>query len=222
MFRYDFQHPDPDSSISPSKEDLPLLHGAEDAHMADAPSNSVPSHDTLSPSRSLVLRPCWPSPTQVACGAVDKEESFTPVPSQYRSPNTCFPPRAAYSIPRPDNQQVNASKASTIESSTLNTMGASCSTYHPANRRVDAFSAPSTDLSTPDMVDMAPRMEALLEPVSSWLERLQGTTLPPYNPRVQTKSAAKVLSDRLLPVGRHVLNLLKKEWEGGVSEVDIW
>ena len=61
-----------------------------------------------------------------------------------------------------------------------------------------------------------------LEPVSSWLERLQGTTLPPYNPRVQTKSAAKVLSDRLLPVGRHVLNLLKKELEGGVSEVDIW
>lgn len=72
------------------------------------------------------------------------------------------------------------------------------------------------------MMDMALRMESLLQPVTILLARLQGTTLPPYNPRVQTKSAAQVLSDRLLPVGQYVLNLLKREWEDEVSEVDIW
>jgi hypothetical protein len=101
-------------------------------------------------------------------------------------------------------------------------MGTAHSTHHPTNRKVDACSAPSTEPSSP--IDMGTRMESLLEPVTFLLERLQGTTLPPYNPRVQTKSAAQVLSDRLLPVGQHVLNLLKREWEWEeeVSEVDIW
>ena len=222
MFRYDFQHPDPDSSVSPSKEDLPLLPGVGDAHMPDTLRNNVPSQGTPSPSRSLVLRPHWPSPVQVAFGALSKEQPFTPVPSQHRSEDNYHQSRAAHSFPRPVNQQVNASKVPTTESSTLNTMGAAYATHHPTNWQVDAFSAPSTESSTPDMMDMAPRMESLLEPVSTWLERLQGTTLPPYNPQVQTKNAAQVLSDRILPVGRHVLRLLKSEWEVEVSEVDIW
>ena len=191
--------------------------------MPDAPSNNDPSQDTPASSPSLVLRPRWPSPVQVAFGALGKEEPFTPVPSQYRSQDTYLPSRAAHLFPCPGSQQIKVSKVPTTEFSTLNnTMGAAHSTHHPTNRKVDAFSAPSTKPSTHDMMDMGPRMESLLEPVSDWLERLQGTTLPPYNSRVQTKSAAQVLSDRLLPVGRHILSLLKMEREDGLPEADIW
>jgi hypothetical protein len=191
--------------------------------MPDAVGKSVPSKDTPASSPTLVLRPRWPSPVQVAFGALGREEPFTPALSQYPSEDAPYlPSRAAHLFPRPSTQQVIASKASTTESSTLNTMGTAHSTHHPTNRKVDACSAPSTEPSSP--IDMGTRMESLLEPVTFLLERLQGTTLPPYNPRVQTKSAAQVLSDRLLPVGQHVLNLLKREWEWEeeVSEVDIW
>jgi hypothetical protein len=192
--------------------------------MPDAVGKNVPSKDTPASSPTLVLRPRWPPPVQVALGAVGREEPFTPALSQYRSEDAYLPSRAAHSFPRPVDQQVNALKGSPIELSTPTpeTMGAAHSTHQPTNRKVDAFSAPSTEPSTPDMIDMETRMESLLEPVTFLLERLQGTTLPPYNPRVQTKSAAQVLSDRLLPIGQHVLNLLKKEWEEEVSEVDIW
>ena len=191
--------------------------------MPNAPSNIVPSQDTPASSPSLVLRPRWPSPAQVAFGALGEEKSFTPLPSQYRSQDTYLPSRAAHLFPCPGSQQIKVSKVPTTEFSTLNnTMGAAHSTHHPTNRKVDAFSAPSTKPSTHDMMDMGPRMESLLEPVSDWLERLQGTTLPPYNSRVQTKSAAQVLSDRLLPVGRHILSLLKMEREDGLPEADIW
>ena len=189
--------------------------------MPDAPSNNIPSQGTPSPSRSLVLRPRWPSPVQVALGALGKEEPFTPVPSQCRSEDAYLPSRAAHIFP---HLQVNVFKFPTTEFSTHtpDTMGAAHSTLHPTNRKVDVSKVPTPEGSTSDMVDMAPRIESLLEPVSGWLERLHGTTLPPYNPRVQANSAAQVLSDRLLPVGRHVLDLLKSEWENEVSEVDIW
>ena len=191
-----------------------------DAHMPDTPSDNVPSQGTPSPSRSLVLRSRWPSPVQVAVGALGKEEPFTPVPSQCRSEDAYLPSRAAHLFP---HLQVNASKVPTeISTHTTDTVGAAHSTLHPTNRKVDVSKVPTPEGSTSDMVDSAPRMKSLLEPVSGWLERLQGTTLPPYNPRVQANSAAQVLSDRLVPVGKHVLNLLKSEWEVEVSEVDIW
>jgi hypothetical protein len=192
--------------------------------MPDAVGKNVPLQDTPASSPSLVLRPRWPSPVQVAFGALGNEEPFTPALSQYLSKDAYLPSRAAHLFPRPVGQQVNAFKVLPTEFSTPtpNTMDAAHSTHHPTNRKVDAFSAPSTEPSTPDMIDMETRMESLLEPVTFLLERLQGTTLPPYNSRVQTKSAAQVLSDRLLPVGQHVLNLLKREWEVEVSEVDIW
>lgn len=191
-----------------------------DAHMPDAPSHNVPSQDTPSPSRSLALRPHWPSPAQVALGALGKEEPFTPVPSQRRSEDTYLPSRAAHLLP---HLQVNAFKVPTeISTHTLNTMGAAHSTLPPTDRKADVSKVPTPEGSTSDTVDWAPRMESLLEPVSCWLARLQGTTLPPYNPRVQANRAAQVLSDRLLPVGRHVLKLLKSEGEVAVSEVDIW
>lgn len=67
-------------------------------------------------------------------------------------------------------------------------------------------------------------MERLLAPVSSALKRLRDTTIPPYNPHLHVKSGAEVLRDRLLPIGKHVLQLLpsEKEERRGELEVRIW
>lgn len=67
-------------------------------------------------------------------------------------------------------------------------------------------------------------METLLTPVSAELVRLKHTTSPPYNPRLNVKSAPEVLKDRVLPIGRHILRLLQKEQveRRGEREISIW
>jgi hypothetical protein len=67
-------------------------------------------------------------------------------------------------------------------------------------------------------------MEQMLEPVQAELNRLKNTTFPLYNHRLHVKSRAQVLKERLLPVGRHILSLLKAEPEGvrGGLELKFW
>ncbi|KAF2848591.1 hypothetical protein T440DRAFT_556657 [Plenodomus tracheiphilus IPT5] len=63
--------------------------------------------------------------------------------------------------------------------------------------------------------------------MKSLLERLKGTTpasLPPYNPRIQTKSHAQVLKGRVLPVGNFIItHVLVREPEEsrGSLELDL-
>ncbi|KAF1352858.1 hypothetical protein EJ07DRAFT_183351 [Lizonia empirigonia] len=64
-------------------------------------------------------------------------------------------------------------------------------------------------------------IERLLAPVSSALKRLRDTKIPPYNARLNVKSGAQVLRDRLLPIGKHVLQLLPSEKEERRGELEV-
>jgi hypothetical protein len=50
----------------------------------------------------------------------------------------------------------------------------------------------------------AEEIETLLAPVKSELLKLRGTSMPPDNGRVASKSAMQVLKERLLPIGRYI------------------
>ena len=68
------------------------------------------------------------------------------------------------------------------------------------------------------------RMENVLLPVCVNLSLLQNTRIPPYNPHIKAKSTPEVLKAKVLPIGKHILNVLKKEPEEkrGALEMAIW
>lgn len=79
-------------------------------------------------------------------------------------------------------------------------------------------------LLSPPLVTDADEIETLLAPVKTELQRLRGTKMPPDNGRVASKSAMQVLKDRVLPVGRYVLQRVAGIDEGrrAAVEVDVW
>lgn len=66
-------------------------------------------------------------------------------------------------------------------------------------------------------------LRTLLAPVKGQLERLKGTKIPPQNGRVAAKSAMQILKERLIPVGRYVLQRVAgmENHKQGAAEAQI-
>jgi hypothetical protein len=65
------------------------------------------------------------------------------------------------------------------------------------------------------------RLEDLLNPVRVSLFLLRSTMIPPYNLRLCTKAPAEILKERLLPIGKYLLAVLKKEEEERRGEIEV-
>ena len=65
------------------------------------------------------------------------------------------------------------------------------------------------------------RLENLLAPVRVSLVLLRNTKIPPYNLRLRTRAPAEILKERLLPIGKYLLAILKKEREERRGEVEV-
>lgn len=84
----------------------------------------------------------------------------------------------------------------------------------PINRLALSPSDKDTDTDTDTDTDIETDIPTLLLPIQSSLEKLRATTLPPFPSRVQMKSPAEVLKERLVPIGRYIVNQLVGEEEG--------
>ena len=70
---------------------------------------------------------------------------------------------------------------------------------------------------------MTEEIQTFLAPVQTELGKLKGTRMPPDNGRVADKSAIQVLRDRLLPIGRYIIQTLDniEESRRGGTETEV-
>jgi hypothetical protein len=78
-------------------------------------------------------------------------------------------------------------------------------------------------LRPPPPIMTEAEIETLLAPVKTELEKLKGTRMPPDNGRVAGKTAMQVLRDRLLPIGRYIMQILDniEEHRRGATETEV-
>ncbi|KAF2993577.1 hypothetical protein E8E13_000055 [Curvularia kusanoi] len=239
MFRYDFQHPDPDSEVL-GDDQVATTQEAHGEYMLEGTTEGIRSETTeASPSpletfpepdllRPLELRPSLYPPSRVASRSAIRPEYITP-PGQRITSLSPPPSPQGFIPPSPQPFDFVPSQHSNLVSSQRLFQGShhpsrsSRSFHQPSTLRVDISIsiAPPSRPFTVNTMDLSARIDTILLPVLPELRRLQATTVPPYNPHMQAKTAAQVLCGRLAPIGRHIVKLVEKDIRVAVLEIDI-
>lgn len=135
-------------------------------------------------------------------------------PSSYTTGGTA-PARASFLPPNLPSQTTREPTSNERHSTAARTCQPSRAAHTlPTASPISSSAHPAPPMTTSEI-------DALLQPVKDLLQKLKTTTLPPDNGRVSAKPAIQVLRDRVLPVGRYVLQRLGG-LEGERGEGDVW
>ncbi|KAJ4368663.1 hypothetical protein N0V86_009572 [Didymella sp. IMI 355093] len=218
MFRGPFNDSSTDDESPPASRKHTTPHDASFAQSkpkpkpkpsdqtAPTPTSTAPIRPPLPPARSTARPPLHLTSQTMTPADIATAQAATEA-AQTRSYELS---RAAHRVPLLCPIQLNGFQSS-------NTTPVALSTSDPRTiaRRV---LLPS---SLPVMG--GERVERLLAPVEKELERLRGTRVPPNNGRVKGKSGMQVVKERIVPVGRYLVQRLANmdHSERGATETDV-
>lgn len=227
MFRFDFQHPDPD----PEEISIFLDYSDRAPHQAvktqQAATTSLTKHYLGAPSSFI-------SPTHLR-----DSPSLQPLRQPIHLTNNL--PRIMNRHLAPPDDQVAGALTTQAQQPTCLPSRAAHTYRQPANLHIICLVdlTPNPHLLSSTLMDTDEKTDTdiitLLDSVYPDLDKLRATTLPPFSSHVQSKSSAEVLKERLVPVGQHVVDVLtqmeagradgmeaEEEGADGGMELDVW